>query len=188
VQGLWWVFVTLRVGKLRISVIPVGAGPCQGAVLRSCGGVRACVTGVSCFPDSRVRGGRLGGSRTGRSPAAVAAPEASLRRPAGGPMIRRRGTGARAVPGVSGCSGASPWSGVIPVRAVPLPAVIPSRVPGRGQGAWGGPRQNRRSSQAGRMPSWHRSYECYALSPVAAGCRWLLPLLSAAIRERGGRA
>jgi hypothetical protein len=42
----------------------------------------ACVTGVSCFPDScQVRGGRPGRSRTGRSPAAVAAPEASLRWP-----------------------------------------------------------------------------------------------------------
>ena len=33
---------------------------------------------------------------------------------------------------------AVPGSGVIPVRAVPLAAFIPSRVPGRGRGAWGG--------------------------------------------------
>ena len=31
-----------------------------------------------------------------------------------------------------------PGSGSIPVRAVPLAAFIPSRVPGRGRGAWGG--------------------------------------------------
>ena len=50
------------------------------AVLRGSGGCGACVTGVSCFRDCcRVRGERPGGSRTGRSPAAVAAPEASLR-------------------------------------------------------------------------------------------------------------
>jgi hypothetical protein len=42
--------------------------------------LRACVTGVSCFPGScHVRGERPGRSRTGRSPAAGAAPEASLR-------------------------------------------------------------------------------------------------------------
>src|SRR6266568_4995340 len=49
---------------------------CFGGVLAAW---RACVTGVSCFPDScHVRGWWSGGSRTGRSPAAVAAPEASL--------------------------------------------------------------------------------------------------------------
>ena len=32
----------------------------------------------------------------------------------------------------------------LPVRAVPLAAVIRSRVPGRGRGAWGGPRQHGR--------------------------------------------
>src|SRR5262245_46487903 len=46
-------------------------------VVADCG---TCVSGVSCFPDScHVRGERPGGSRTGRSPAAVAAPEAFLR-------------------------------------------------------------------------------------------------------------
>ena len=39
--------------------------------------------------------------------------------------------------GVFGCSGPSHGPGH-PVRAVPLAAVIPSRVPGRGRGAWGG--------------------------------------------------
>ncbi len=52
----------------------------SSGALRGCGGVRACVTGVSCFPDScQVRGERVVRSRTGRSPAAGAAPEASLR-------------------------------------------------------------------------------------------------------------
>jgi hypothetical protein len=40
--------------------------------------------------------------------------------------------------------------------------------------------------QAGHIPSWHRSCESYALSPVAGACRWLLlllsPLLSAPFR------
>jgi hypothetical protein len=34
--------------------------------------------------------------------------------------------------------------------------------------------------QAGHIPSWRGSCECYALSQVAAGSRWLLLLLSAA--------
>ena len=54
----------------RHSVIPEGVGPCQWGF---CGGLAdgwACVTRVSCFPDScGVRGERAGGSRTGRSPA-----------------------------------------------------------------------------------------------------------------------
>ena len=41
------------------------------------------MTGVSCFPDScPVRGGRPGGSRTGRSPAAVGVREVTGREPA----------------------------------------------------------------------------------------------------------
>jgi hypothetical protein len=32
--------------------------------------------------------------------------------------------------------------------------------------------------QAGHIPSWHGSCECYALSPVAAVSRWSLLLLS----------
>ena len=41
--------------------------------------------------------------------------------------------------------------------------------------------------QAGHMPSWHGSCERYALSSVAAGCRWSLLLLSPllSIRLRG---
>jgi len=34
------------------------------------------------------------------------------------------------------------------------------------------------SFQAGPIPSWHESCELYALSPVAAVSRWLLPLQS----------
>jgi hypothetical protein len=44
------------------------------------------------------------------------------------------------------------------------------------------------SFQAGHIPSSRESCERYALSPVAAACRWSLlllsPLLSAALRER----
>ncbi len=65
---------------------------CFGGVLAAW---RACVTGVSCFPDScHVRGWWSGGSRTGRSPAAVAAPEASLTWATRSPMIWLRGMGA----------------------------------------------------------------------------------------------
>ena len=41
--------------------------------------------------------------------------------------------------------------------------------------------------QAGHIPSWHRSCESYALSPVAAACRWLLLLLSPLLSARPGR-
>ncbi len=40
--------------------------------------------------------------------------------------------------GVCGCFQFRPRFRVVPVRAVPLAAFIPSRVPGRGRGAWGG--------------------------------------------------
>ena len=36
--------------------------------------------GVACFPVAAIWGERAGGSRTGRSPAAAAAPQASLKR------------------------------------------------------------------------------------------------------------
>ena len=52
-------------------------------------------------------------------------------------MIGRRETGAGALRGMRLFS-ARPRYRVIPVRAVPLAAFIPSRVPGRGRGAWGG--------------------------------------------------
>jgi hypothetical protein len=53
-------------------------------------------------------------------------------------MIWAAGNRSRGACGVFGCSGPSHIPGH-PVRAVPLAAVIPSRVPGRGRGAWGGP-------------------------------------------------
>jgi hypothetical protein len=44
------------------------------------------------------------------------------------------------------------------------------------------------SFQAEHIPSWHGSRERYALSPVAAACRWSLlllsPLLSATVAGR----
>ena len=43
------------------------------------------------------------------------------------------------------------------------------------------------SFQAGHIPSWHGSCERYALSPVAAGCRWLLLLLSRLLSAAIGR-
>ncbi len=46
--------------------------------------------------------------------------------------------------------------------------------------------------QAGHIPSWRGSSERYALSPVAAACRWSLLLLSlllsSGVTETGGRA
>ena len=45
---------------------------------------------------------------------------------------------------------------------------------------WGGAVERPSAFQAGHIPSWRGSCERYALSPVAAGGRWLLPLLSAA--------
>ena len=65
---------------LEHVVIPEGAGPCQGGFCRGSGGVRACVTGVSCFPDScHVRGGGRAGQGPGGARPPEAAPEASLR-------------------------------------------------------------------------------------------------------------
>jgi hypothetical protein len=57
---------------------------------------------------------------------------------------------------------------------------------------WGGAVERPSAFQAGHMPSWRVSCECYALSPVAAGGHWWLlllsRLLSAAVRGAGGRA
>ena len=96
----------------------------------------ACVTGVSCFPVAAVFVRAAGQVRDRAEPGRVAAPEASLRWPAGSPMIWRRETGAGVVR-VFGCVRSSHVR-CHPVRAVPLAAFIPSRVPGRGRGAWGG--------------------------------------------------
>ena len=81
------------------AFIPEGADPCQARrELGLCGsrpGLRASVSGLLFSCSCHVRGERAGGSRTGRSPAAVAAPEASLRRPAGSPMMLAAGNGSR---------------------------------------------------------------------------------------------
>lgn len=98
------------------------------------------------FPGScHIRGGRPGGSRFGRSPATMAAAEASWRRLAGCPVIRRRGREPGVRARASGCAGPSLCPGVIPVRAVPLAALIPPRVSGRGKAHGAGPRQGRPS-------------------------------------------
>ena len=92
------------------------------------------------FPGScHVRGERPGGSRTGREPGRQrAAPEASLRRLAGSPIIWAAGNGSRGRAGYSVVFQVRPHVPGHPVRAVPLAAVIPSRVPGQDRGAWGG--------------------------------------------------
>jgi hypothetical protein len=53
---------------------------------------------------------------------------------------------------------------------------------------WSGAGSNRRPSafQAGHIPSWHGSCERYALSLVAAGSWWLLPLLSSLLSAARG--
>ena len=42
--------------------------------------------------------------------------------------------------------------------------------------------------QAGHIPSWLESCECYALSAVAAACRWSLLLLSPLLSARSATA
>jgi hypothetical protein len=98
------------------------------------------------FPGScHVRGERPGGSRTGRSPAAGGGAGGVLEVTGGEPDDLAAGNGSRGP-----CAGYAvvlmsvPFPGH-PVRAVPLAAVIPSRVPGRGRGAWGGSASERRS-------------------------------------------
>ena len=62
---------------------------------------------------------------------------------------------------VCGCLGPSPRYRVIPVRAVPLAAFIPSRAPGRGRGAWGGFASERSggANQRGAVPAGWRGAE-----------------------------
>jgi hypothetical protein len=93
--------------------------------------------------------GALGGTRT---------PNLLIRRflyrhPAPFKSVRDLGLVSPGCPGGSGTSEgcSSPW----------LPAWLPGADP-----------------QAGHIPRCHGSYECYAPSPVAAACRWLLLLLS----------
>ena len=99
-------------------------------------------------PVSRcARGSRVAGSRTGRSPAAVAAPEASLRRLAGSPMIGRRETGAGGRAAVFAYSGPSHVRviGCGQCRWLQSSLRVSPAVAG-GHGA--GPRQDRRSCGA----------------------------------------
>src|ERR1035441_1256938 len=89
------------------------------------------------FPGScHVRGERLAGSGTGRSTAASGGAagvlEAASREPDDGAAGNRSRGGWG---GFGFAFGSVPWSGL--VRAVPLAAVIPSRVPGRGRGRMG---------------------------------------------------
>lgn len=63
--------------------------------------LRACVTGVSCFPDScHVRGERPGRSRTGRSPAAVGGAAGVLEVTGWEPDDWATGNGSRAMRGI----------------------------------------------------------------------------------------
>ena len=74
----------------------------KGGFVRGLGAGWACVTGVSCFPvAARVRGGRLGGSRTGRSPAAGGGAEGVLEVTGREPDDLAAGNGSR---GHAGCS------------------------------------------------------------------------------------
>ena len=70
------------------------------------------------------------------------------------------GNGSRGFSGMW-LSGPVPRYRVIPVRAVPLAAFIPSRVPGRGRGAWGGFASERSggANQRGAVPAGWRGAE-----------------------------
>ena len=153
--------------------IPEGAGPCQRGFCPDSGWVRACVTSVCRFLIAAdVRGGRVAGSGTGRSPAARwAAPQASLRRLAASPMIGRRETGAGSVRGIRLCVQVRP---VVRVwrAAVPLAAFIPSHAPA-GPGVHGAVRV-RAGGQAGSIktppaPPGGGGAENRATSRLAAG-------------------
>src|SRR6266516_2440983 len=66
--------------RCRAIVIPEGAGPCQGGLSGGLGDWWACGTGLSCLLAAAMSvARRWARSRTGRGPAAGAAPEASLR-------------------------------------------------------------------------------------------------------------
>ena len=96
----------------------------------------------------------------------------SVRRTYSGVLFRSAVTSAPSPPGTF-----SPGSAQARSRAV-------MRRPGS---RWSGTVE-RPSANAGHMPSWHGSCERCALSPVAAGSRWplllLSPLLSSARRDR----
>ena len=135
---------------MKGSVIPEEAGPCQWGVLRGFGREKGMRDWRLLFPGScDIRGEWLVRSGTGRSPGrrggAGGVLEVTSREP---DDLGVRETGAGGLRVVRLCQ-VRPMVGCVSVRAVPLAAVIPSRVPGRGRGAWGGSRQ--RSGQAGSI-------------------------------------
>jgi hypothetical protein len=140
--------VITRTPALLAVLIPEGAGPCQGGFCGGSGWVRACVTGVCCFPVAAmfVVSGWPGQGPGGARPPAGAAAQASLRRPAGSPMMGWRETAAVCRAGYSVSVQVRPNVGVCR-RAVPLAALIPSRAPA-GPGRMGRVRV-RGSGQAG---------------------------------------
>ena len=116
-----------------------------------------------------VASGRAG-QGPGRSPGGVAGAGGVLEVPGREPDDLAAGNGSRGRAwGIRLCQ-VVPCSGDHPVRAVPLAAVIPSRVPGRGRGAWGG------SASAGGQAG------SIKIGARAAGCR-----AAAASRLAGGR-
>jgi hypothetical protein len=67
-----------------------------------------------------------------------------------------------------------PTSGTVSSRECPLMTLVNCTLIARRPSVF----------QAGHIPSWHGSCERYALSPVAAACRWSLPLLSRLLSTR----
>jgi hypothetical protein len=122
-----------------------GRGRVNGGFAGVLAGVRACVTGVCCFPIAAmsVASGWPGQGPGGARPPA-AAPQASLRRPAGSPMMGRRETGAGGGAGYSvlrsGPSRGQVWCGQCRWLLSSL------RVSPAGAGAaWGGSASEERS-------------------------------------------
>ena len=141
--------------------IPEEAGPRQGGFCGGSGWVRACVTGVCCFPVAAMSvASGWPGQGPGGSPAASGGAggvlEAASREP-------DDGAGGKREPGA--CAGIRLCVLFRPVvrvsrAAVPLAAFIPSRVSGRGRGRMGRVRV-RGSGQAGSIkttpaPQWGR--------------------------------
>src|SRR5262245_7207549 len=89
-------------------------------------------------------------------------------------MIWRRETGAGGRAGVFGCARSSHVPEVNPVRAVPLAAFIPSRVPGRGRGAWGGFASEvvRRGQSDWRPAAWGGGGIACGLAPGGGRNAW----------------
>jgi hypothetical protein len=149
------------------------------------------VTGVCCFPVAAMSWRAAGRVRDRAEPGRPgAAPEASLRRPAGSPMMGRRETGAGGLAGVFGCAFRSvPWSVSGGRQCRWLHSSL--RVsPARAGNAWGGPRQGAvRRGQSRRRPRRHErgGAENRATSRLAAGqesCLLFMPHAPAAVRLR----